>query len=141
MTAMKRKKNRTGFTLVEVMIAMFLVSIVAVIVYTEILQSYRLLARSRARLESQSIAFDCLMNFYTMPESLMPTVATNFTYATPSNCLIAASGTVDCTVLVPSSPVPYWDIVVTVWVSTNSPVQVGTNTLARYAVRRYMRGI
>jgi len=138
----KRKKDRAGFTLVEVLIAMFLVSIAAVIVYTEMLMSYRMLTRSRARLEAQSIAFNRLMDFYTTPQSAMPTNATVYPLeSTPSNCLLSTSGNIECVIDVPASPVPYWDIVVTVWVPANSPVQVGTNWLARCAVRRYWRDI
>lgn len=125
---------------------MFLVSIAAVIVYTEMLLSYRMLMRSRARLEAQSIAFDKIWAVYNSPRAVMEmyVVATNLPLqATPASCLLSTNGYIDCTILpetnapVAGAAVYYWDIVVQVWAPTNSPLQFGTNWLARYAVRRY----
>lgn len=141
---MRSTKSRTGFTLVEVMIAMFLVSVAAIIVYTEMLLSYRILARSRARLEAQSIAFDRIWEAYNAPLSSMPTISTNYpSRSTPVWSLMATGGVVDCFVFAETNapvlpdPVWYWDIVVQVWAPSNSLLQVGTNPLARYVVRRY----
>lgn len=141
---MKRKKSKAGFTLVEVMIAMFLVSVAAIIVYTEMLMAYRILMRSRARLEAQGIAFDNLWTFYNTPLENMPVMSeSRYSRATPEWSVFSTNGWVDCHVLaetnppVLSDPVWYWDITVTVWPPTNSPLQIGTNPMARVAVRRY----
>lgn len=124
-------------TLVEVMIAMFLVSIAAVIVYTEMLLAYRILMRSRARLEAQSIAFDNLWQIYNLPE--MPEISQQlFSLPTPEWSLMSTNGWLDCHIRAEPVITPrYWEIVVTVWPPTNSPLQIGTNPLARAAVWRW----
>jgi prepilin-type N-terminal cleavage/methylation domain-containing protein len=137
MIAMKRKKTRSGFTLVEVMIAMFLASVAAVIVYTEMLLSYRILMRSRARLEAQSIAFDNLWQVYNRPD---PVKISGLLYSisTPEWSLMSTNGWVDCYVTAETNITPrYWEIWVTVWPPTNSPLQIGTNPLARVGVWRW----
>ena len=140
----KKTKSRAGMTLVEIMIAMFLVSVAAVIVYTEMLMAYRTLMRSRARLEAQSIAFDNLWTIYNTPLTNMPTISqTLYGIPTPAWSVLSTNGWVDCQILANTNPpvlpdpVWYWDIVVTVWPPTNTSLQVGTNPLTRYAVRRY----
>jgi prepilin-type N-terminal cleavage/methylation domain-containing protein len=141
---MRRKNSRTGFTLVEVMIAMFLVSIAAIIVYTEMLLAYRILMRSRARLEAQSIAFDNLWEIYNTPLDSMPVVSeTRYSRSTPEWSVFGSEGWVDCHILAETNPpvlpdpVWYWEIVVTVWPPTNSLLQIGTNPMARVAIWRY----
>ena len=141
---MKNRNSKTGITLVEVMIAMFLVSVAAIIVYTEMILSYRILSRSRARLEAQSIAFDNVWRIYNMSLGSMPTISTNYPpEPTPSWSLMSTGGVVECMVLAETNapvlpdPVWYWDIVVQVWAPSNSLLQMGTNPLARYAIRRY----
>jgi prepilin-type N-terminal cleavage/methylation domain-containing protein len=134
---MKNKRSRAGMTLVEVMIAMFLVSIAAVIVYTEMLLAYRMLMRSRARLEAQTIAFDNLWQVYNLPS--MPDVS-QMTYSlqTPEWSVMSTNGWVECHILAEQVVAPrYWEIWVTVWPPTNSPLQVGTSPLARAAVWRW----
>jgi prepilin-type N-terminal cleavage/methylation domain-containing protein len=140
----KIKKSKSGLTLVEVMIAMFLVSIAAVIVYTEMLMAYRTLARSRARLEAQSIAFDHLWAIYNTPLANMPIVSETYTnFSTPEWSMMSTGGWVECQILAETNPpvlpdpVWYWDIVVQVWPPTNTLLQIGTNPLSRYAIRRY----
>jgi prepilin-type N-terminal cleavage/methylation domain-containing protein len=134
---MRRKTSRSGFTLVEVMIAMFLVSIAAVIVYTEMLLAYRILMRSRARLEAQSIAFDNLWEVYNRAD---PVKISGELYSkqTPEWSVISSNGWVECHILAEQVVTPrYWEIWVTVWPPTNSPLQVGTNPLARASVWRW----
>lgn len=134
---MKNKKSRTGFTLVEVLIAMFLVSIAAIIVYTEMLLSYRILMRSRARLEAQSIAFDNLWEVYNRTD---PVKISGQLYSkpTPEWSLMSTNGWVECHILAEQVVSPrYWEIWVTVWPPTNSSLQIGANPLARAAVWRW----
>ena len=127
----------------EVMISMFLVSVAAVIVYTEMLTAYRMLTRSRARLESQNMAFDCIWNIYNEPASNLPLTGVSgwINQPTPDSCIISNNGIINCDVTVELNPtnsatVLYWEFFVSVWVPTNNPLQMGTNDLARYAVRR-----
>lgn len=137
MSVLKKKKSRAGFTLVEVLIAMFLVSIAAIIIYTEMLISYRILMRSRARLEAQSIAFDNLWEVYNRPD---PVKISGELYSrpTPEWSLMSTNGWVECHVLAEQVVTPrYWEICVTVWPPTNSSLQIGTNPLARAAVWRW----
>ncbi|MFA7256185.1 MAG: prepilin-type N-terminal cleavage/methylation domain-containing protein [Kiritimatiellales bacterium] len=134
---MRRPSNKAGMTLVEVMIAMFLVSIVAIIVYTEMLLAYRILARSRARLEAQSIAFDNLWEVYNRTD---PVKISGELYSkpTPEWSLMSTNGWVECHILAEQVVSPrYWEIAVTVWPPTNSPLQIGTNPLARAAIWRW----
>jgi prepilin-type N-terminal cleavage/methylation domain-containing protein len=140
----KKTDSRKGFTLVEVMIAVFLVGVAATIVYTEMLMAYRILMRSRARLEAQSIAFDRLWEIYNQPRGMLPQSPTILPpEPTPADCILSTNGIIDCLILaevdpqITPDPVRHWDIVVEVWAPTNSPLQLGTNSLARYAIRRY----
>lgn len=141
---MRRTNRRSGFTLVEVMIAVVLVGLAATIVYTEMILAYRILMRSRARLEAQSIAFDALWEIYNTPLDNMPTVSeTRYSLPTPEWSLLSTNGWVDCHILAETNPpvlpdpVWYWEIVVTVWPPTDSMLEIGTNPLARAAVWRY----
>lgn len=136
---MHKTDRRAGLTLVEVMIAVVLVGVAATIVYTEMILAYRILMRSRARLEAQSIAFDRLWEIYHTPTSDMPMVSQRlWDEPTPEWSSASTNGTISCHVLADlPSPVGYWQIIVTVWPPTNSPLQMGTNPLARAAVWRY----
>lgn len=144
---MKKNRSRSiaGVTLVEVMIAMFLVSIASIIVYTEMMLSYRILMRSRARLEAQSIAFDYLWEIYNTPLDEMPVISQPiYSIQTPEWSIMSTNGRVDCHILAETNPpmlpdpVWFWEIIVTVWPPTNNTtLQVGDQPLARTAVWRY----
>ena len=141
---MRRTNSKKGMTLVEVMVAVFLVGAAAAIVYTEMILSYRILMRSRARLEAQGLAFDGLWKIYNAPLDNMPVVSTTaWVESTPAESILSSNGIIECLILAETNPpvlpdrVWYWDIVVQVWPEEGSPLQVGTNPLARYAVRRY----
>ncbi len=130
-------------TLVEVMIAIVLVAVAAAIIYTEMLLSYRILMRSRARIEAQGMAFDYVWEGYNMPLQNLPAISQIQSFATPSNSVFGTNGTVDLAILpeIDSPLLPdliqYWDVIAQVWPPEGSPLQVGTNPLARSAVRRY----
>ena len=140
---MKKNKSRIGMTLVEVMIAMALVSVAAVIVYTEMLLAYRTLMRSRARIEAQNIAFDHLWTYYNNTKILsLPTVAeTVYSVRTPQWSLLSSNGWVDLSVIPAVADtnnfIPNWVMIVTVWPPSNSVLRIGTNALARTAITRY----
>ena len=139
---MKKNKSKSGVTLVEVMIAVMLVGVAAAIVYSEMLVSYRILMRSRARLEAQAMASDLIWLKYNLPNDEMPTSSTNELRRTDATSVLSTNGFLDYSVLVETNDVNevvYWDFTVTVWAPTNSPLQMGTNALARYDVRRYQR--
>ncbi|HKL21749.1 MAG TPA: prepilin-type N-terminal cleavage/methylation domain-containing protein, partial [Tichowtungia sp.] len=74
---MKERALKSGMTLVEVMISVVLVAVAAIIVYTEMIVSYRILMRSRARLEAQSMAFDELWENYSMSLPELETYSTS----------------------------------------------------------------
>jgi prepilin-type N-terminal cleavage/methylation domain-containing protein len=139
--AVTGRRNRSGLTLVEVLIAMFLVSIGAVIIYTEMLLAYRILMRSRARLEAQSIAFDHVWDNYNRPQEDLPPLSTHwYTVPTPQWSVMSTNGWVDCFVVTGDTntvPPVSWKIVVTVWPPTNSPLQVGDKPLARAVMQRW----
>lgn len=131
------KKSKSGVTLVEVMIAMFLVSLAAIIVYTEMLLAYRILMRSRARLEAQTIAFDNLWEVYNRTDPVKIS-GTLYSIPTPEWSLMSTNGWVTCDVLAEPVLEPrYWTITVAVWPPTNSLLRVGTNALARTEIWRW----
>lgn len=138
-TSNRGAASRSGLTLIEVMVSIFLVSLAATIIYTQMILSYRVLMRSRARLEAQSIAFDHLWELYNTPLADMPMLSglvTNF--PTPAWSVMSTDGTVELFVEADDLLDPsYWTIVAQVWAPTNTPVSVGTNALARYEVWRY----
>ncbi|MGE4489555.1 MAG: type II secretion system protein J [Kiritimatiellales bacterium] len=140
---MRRTDRRAGLTLVEVMIAVVLIGVAATIVYTEMLMAYRILMRSRARLEAQSIAFDYLWQVYNTPMDNLPRISQQYDpVPTPEWSIMSTNGWILCSILAETNwpvlpnPVSSWEIVVTVWPPTNTPLQVGTNPLARAAVWR-----
>lgn len=130
-------------TIVEVMVSVFLVAAAAAIVYTEMLVSYRILMRSRAKLEALSFAFDTIWHTYNLPVDELPAVAGIDLQSTPEDSLLGTNGIVKLVIRpendLPTAPelINYWDIYVEVWPQEGSPLQVGTNSLAQYSVRRY----
>jgi prepilin-type N-terminal cleavage/methylation domain-containing protein len=146
MTDMKKNNSRTGMTLVEVLIAMSLVSVAAVIVYTEMLLSYRILMRTRARMEAQTLAFDHLWTYYNntkianLPSTYAGVPETNG--PTPEWSVMSSNGLWEI-IVIPSGINPLnsqptnWVMVATVWPPTNSLLRIGTNPLARTTITRY----
>lgn len=146
MTDMKKNNSRTGMTLVEVMISMFLVSVAAVIVYTEMQLSYRILMRTRARMEAQTLAFDRLWIYYNntkianLPSIYAGVPETNG--PTPEWSVMSSNGQWEI-IVIPSGINPLnskptnWVMVATVWPASNSLLRIGTNPLARTTITRY----
>lgn len=146
MTDMKKNNSRTGMTLVEVMISVALVSVAAVIVYTEMLLSYRILMRTRARMEAQSLAFDQLWTYYNntkianLPSIYAGVPETNG--LTPEWSVMSTNGLWEIFVIpgginpLNSQPTN-WVVVAAVWPPTNSMLRIGTNPLARTTITRY----
>lgn len=129
----------------EVMISVFLVSVAAIIIYTEMIVSYRILMRSRAKLEAQNLAFNILWENYNMTLSALQTYSTSVVQvvSTPADSVLSSSGYIK-RIIRPENELPfapetiqYWDIFVEVWPGSGSPLQVGTNSLASYRIRRY----
>lgn len=142
---MKNRTSKSGMTLVEVMVSVFLVAVAAAIVYTEMIVSYRILMRSRAKLEAQSLAFDLIWETYNMPFAQMETHSISLIdpQPTPEHSLLGTNGTLKL-IIRPENEMPltpdlinFWDIYVEVWPAEDSPLQVGTNSLAEYSIRRY----
>lgn len=133
-------------TLVEVLISMFLVSVAAVIVYTEMLLSYRILMRTRARMEAQSLAFDRLWTYYNNTKiANLPSIyagASETNGPTPEWSVMSSNGLWEI-FAIPSGINPLdsmptnWVMVATVWPPTNSFLRIGTNPLARTTITRY----
>jgi len=145
---MKRKpkqKTRSGFSLVEVLIAIVLVGVAAAVVYTELIASYRILMRSRAKLDAQGMAFDTLWDVYNRPVTSLPRVSTNsyVNMSVPTNSVLFPHGVIVCDITTETNaptlpdPVYYWDIYVQVWAGEDSPIDFGDRSLVRYQVRRY----
>ncbi len=137
--------KRRGLTLVEVLIAIMLVSVAAAVVYTEMIASFRILMRSRAKLEAQGLAFDKLWEVYNLPIDNLPLVSTSdfMPEDAPEDSVLYPHGVIVCDIATetnaPSLPDPvyYWDIFVKVHAGTNSPIDFGDRPLVRYQVRRY----
>lgn len=131
--------------MVEVLIAIVLVSVAAAVVYTELIASYRILMRSRAKLDAQGMAFDRLWEVYNLPMDDLPKMSERpfRTWSAPTNSVLYPHGIVDCAIVAeidaPTLPDPvlYWDITVQVYAGTNSPIDFGDRPLVRYDVRRY----
>lgn len=151
---MNRPNNRTGMTLVEVLIAVVLVSLAATLVYNGGFSSYRTMMRSRERLEAQGIAFDKLWVLFNMPLSNLrditnPEVGSE---PTPEGCAFSTNGLIEFSVIPetdePVAQIDYWEIIVQVWAPSNSALfsvmnedgtvrAVWPEPLARYSVLRY----
>ena len=146
---MKQKSicnTRRGFTLVEVLISVVLVSVAAAVVYTELIASYRILMRSRAKLEAQGMAFDALWESYNQPLSsliaLPGVIASVSVESAPTNSVLFPHGLVRTTILPKDvltlpDPVDCWEIIVQVYAGTNSPIDFGDRPLVEYNVWRY----
>ncbi|MBI9021086.1 MAG: prepilin-type N-terminal cleavage/methylation domain-containing protein [Verrucomicrobia bacterium] len=145
---MKNLQSKSGVTLVEVMIAIVLVAVAAAIIYTEMLLSYRILMRSRGRIEAQGMAFDYVWEAYNMPlsELQQKSTAQMESFPTPENSVFGTNGTIDLA-FYPETDMPFtpdliqwWDIEIKVWPSppgVESQLQLGTNPLAHVVVQRY----
>ncbi len=145
---MKQKlmhSRRSGLTMVEVLIAVLLVGVAATVVYTELIASYRILMRSRAKLDAQGMAFDKLWEIYNLPVADLPLVSTSgfIVEEAPTNSVLFPHGIIVCDITAETNaptlpdPVYYWEIYVQVWAGTNSPIDFGDRELVRYQVRRY----
>ena len=107
------------------------VSTAVMILYGEMMQSYRFLHRARARLDAQAIAFDAAWELY------------NADFTTLQNsysqlCATEAESSFDTNGLIRSAVVAYGtysDVFVEVW--GLSGMAAGTNPLAAYSIRRY----
>ena len=140
---MKHRTSKSGMTLVEVMVSVFLVAVAASIVYTEMIVSYRILMRSRAKLEAQGMAFDKLWEIYN--RSWTDLQANHSIYEapedtpTPADSVLSDEGIIRV-IIRPDSDQPelveWWDISVEVWPGQNSPLRVGDDPLAAYYMRR-----
>ncbi len=140
-------------TLVEVLIAVALVSAAAAIVYHGTCYSYKTVMRSRARLDAQGIAFDKLWEIFNKPLNDLPDVTVILPdEPTPVMSVFSDKGTVSSSISpetnAPINWIEYWEIRVQVWAPTNSPLfsvinPDGTVTaayehpLADYTVLRY----
>lgn len=140
---MKNRTSKLGMTLVEVMVSIFLVAAAAAIIYTEMIVSYRVLMRSRAKLEAQSLAFDAIWETYNLPVAALGGISSLQLLPAPTDSLLTTNGFVKL-VIRPENEMPltpelvnFWDIFVEVWPEEGSPLQVGTNALAEYSIRRY----
>lgn len=146
------KYGKAGMTLVEVLIAVVLVGAAAALVYTGGLNSYRMLMRSRLKLEAQGIAMDKLWQLFNGPERALPSVALFGSEPPPAGGVFPADGQVRFAVMPETAPpinrVDYWTITVQVWAPSNSILfsvmnSDGTvratypNPLAEYTVLRY----
>lgn len=145
MNCTQKQNRRAGFTLVEVLIAIVLVGVAAAVVYTELIASYRLLMRSRAKLDAQGMAFDTLWRVYNLPINELPQVSTSGFVVddAPTNSVLFPHGVIVCDIIAETNapvlpdPVYYWDIYVQVWAGINSPIDFGNRPLVSYQVRRY----
>ena len=141
----------------EVMISVFLVAAAAAIIYTEMIVSYRILMRSRAKLEANSFAFDTLWEAYNMSWDELKRDYAIYPGAkiirTPADSVLSTNGYISLVIRpdndLPTAPedIQYWDMYVTVWPAdpnkmyereSRSSLQIGTNHLARYSIRRFM---
>jgi len=150
----QREFRRSGFTLVEVLVAVVLVATAAAAVYQGLLYSYKGMMRSRARLEAQGIAYDILWGKFNTPYEDLPDIPPPAeTLATPEKSIFSTNGIVKYYILpeVNTNGNIYterWGMVVQVWAPSNSVLfsvvaEDGTvlaeysEPLAEYEVIRY----
>lgn len=151
---MRRSNGRKGMTLVEVLIAVVLVSVAATLIYNGGFYSYKTMMRSRMRLEAQGIAFDKLWQLFNLPlkdlEVYSDTVQP-LSEPTPGGGAFPAGGWIQYAVRPETNPpsrIDYWTITVQVWAPSNSVLfsilnadgTVQANNplpLAEYTVLRY----
>jgi prepilin-type N-terminal cleavage/methylation domain-containing protein len=149
---MSHKDSKVGMTLVEILLAVVLVSVAATLVYNGGFYSYKILMRSRLRLEAQGIAFDRLWELFNLPFEDLPTAAVSGTETPPTGGAFPPGGLVRFAVLpetnAPLNWIEYWEITVQVWAPSNSPLfavilsngtvqATSPDPLAAYTVLRY----
>jgi len=123
---MRRTDNRVGMTLVEVLIALVLVSAAAAVVYQSIFYSYKTMMRSRMRLDAHGVAFDKLWEIFNTKYQDLPVMPTSDDEATPAESVFSTNGTVWFALLpetnAPVNRIDYWEMIVQVWAPSNSPL-------------------
>jgi Tfp pilus assembly protein PilV len=139
-------------TLVEVLVAVVLICVAATLVYNGGFYSYRILMRSRARLEAQGIAFDKLWSLFNMPYKNLPSTALSGVEPVPSMGAFPTNGIIRFAVLpetnAPLDRTDYYEITVQVWAPSNSILFTAMNDngsvraayqdpLVQYTVLRY----
>ena len=91
------------------------------------------------------MAFDLIWETYNMPFAELETYSISdiSLITTPEHSVLSTNGFVKL-IIRPENEMPltpelinYWDIFVEVWPEEGSPLQVGTNSLAEYSIRRY----
>ena len=154
---MNRPKNKAGMTLVEVLIAVVLVSVAATLVYNGGASAYKMLMRSRQRLEAQGIAFDKLWSIFNMPYADLEGMGRSpvLLEPTPTAGAFPPGGVIRTAVLPETNDPPlkidYYEITVQVWAPSNSILfsvmnsdgtvrAVQADPLAEYTVLRYPGG-
>lgn len=140
---MENRTSKLGMTLVEVMVSIFLVAAAAAIIYTEMIVSYRVLMRSRAKLDAQGMAFERIWATYNLPVEALGSISSITNFPTRADSMLSTNGYVKL-IIRPENEMPltpdlvnFWDIFVEVWPEEGSPLQVGTNALSQYNIRRY----
>ena len=154
---MSRPKNKAGMTLVEVLIAVVLVSVAATLVYSGGASSYKMLMRSRQRLEAQGIAFDKLWTVFNTPYTDIQAMGLSpvLVEPTPAAGAFPPGGIIRTSVSPetndPILQIDYYQITVQVWAPSNSILfsvinndgtvrAVQAEPLAEYTVLRYPGG-
>lgn len=154
---MCRPKSKAGMTLVEILISVVLVSVAATLVYKGGYSSYKILMRSRQRLEAQGIAFDRLWSLFNLPYEAIEALGREpaLTEPTPVEGEFPAGGTIRSFVIPetedPVSRIDYYEITVQVWapvdsilfsvMNDNGTIRAAqTEPLAEYTVLRYPGG-
>ncbi len=151
------KRQRSGFTLVEVLVSILLVAASAATLYQGMIYSHKTLMRSRAKLDAQGIAFDALWGKFNvgdhqnLPNLGAPASKTSLTFSTPENSVFSTNGTVNVWVIPGTNSggvVERWEITAQVWAPENSVLfsvfEEGTVVgeypypLAEYSIIRYM---
>lgn len=126
MTGAFKKNRKSGMTLVEVMVAVMLVATTAAAIYGGGFYCYKVMMRSRARLEAQGIAFDQLWIVFNMPYESLPNVAQTGSVQTPEESVFSTNGLVRFAIIPetedPVSRIDYWQIQVQVWAPAGSPL-------------------
>lgn len=148
----KKWRLKRGMTLVEILVAVLLVGVAASMVYSSGFHSYRLLMRSRMRLEAQGIAFDTLWQLFNMPYQNLPAEVLLGSHPIPPGGVLPTSGLVRFSIAPETNPplhfIEYWEITVQVWPEEDSPLFSVFNAdgtlragpqapLAEYRILRY----
>jgi prepilin-type N-terminal cleavage/methylation domain-containing protein len=147
---MRKTGSKAGMTLVEVLIAVVLVSVAASLIYNGGFYSYKILMRSRMRLEAQGIAFDKLWELFNTPKynDLIKLAGKVVYEPTPTEGAFPVGGTVKSLVVTPPST-NYCEIIVNVYAPSNNGLfsvmnddgtvrAAYTNSLAEYRILRYV---